>query len=89
MDCVLKQLTRQFHKTFFHILKGLACNAEKTLYTVEDSKKIINIADFIRIYANTYTYMQICIPILYLTRMTQKKKKKRFNKPNTAAWPCC
>ena len=65
-------------QNIFHILKGLACNAEKTLYTVEDSKKIINIADFIRIYANIYTYMQIYIPILYLTRMTQNKKQKKM-----------
>ena len=78
-------------QNIFHILKGLACNAEKTLYTVEDSKKIINIADFIRIYANIYTYMQIYIYLYYIWRewLKTKNKKKWFNKPNTAAWPCC
>ena len=36
---------------------------------VEDSKKIMNIANFI----NIYTYINIYIPILYVTRMTQYK----------------
>ena len=35
--------------------------------TVEDNKKIMNIAKFINIYANMY------IPVLYVTRITQKK----------------
>ena len=34
--------------------------------TVEDNKKRINIANFINIYTNIYTY-------LYMTRMTQNK----------------
>ena len=33
--------------------------------TVEDNKKIMNIADFINI------YIQMFIPTLYVTRMTQ------------------
>ena len=35
--------------------------------TIEDNKKKMNIANFINI------YMQIYIPILYVTRMTQNK----------------
>ena len=52
----MKQSIRQFHKTFFHISKCLACNAEKNI-TVEDNKKRINIANFINIYTNIYTYI--------------------------------
>ena len=48
----MKQLTRQL----FHIAKCLACNAEKNV-TVEDNKKRMNIATFINIYANIYTYV--------------------------------
>ena len=47
--------------------------------TVEDNKKIMNIANVINIYTN--------IPILYLARMTQNKK--RFKKLNSAVWSCC
>ena len=45
-------------QTFFHIWKCLACNAEKNI-TVEDNKKRMNIANFINIYTNKYTYI-IC-----------------------------
>ena len=47
--------------------------------TVEDNKKIMNIANVIHIYTN--------IPILYLVRMTQNKK--RFKKLSSAVWSCC
>ena len=49
MDRAMKQSTRQFHKTFFHISKCLACNAEKNV-TVEDNKKGMNRANFTNIY---------------------------------------
>ena len=52
----MKQSIRQFHKTFFHISKCLACNAEKNI-TVEDNKKRMNIANFINMYTNIYTYI--------------------------------
>ena len=58
MDRVMKESTRQFHKIFCHISKCLACNAEKTLQ-LKITKKIMNIANFINIYINTYTYI-IC-----------------------------
>ena len=38
MDRAMKQSTYQFYKTFFHISKCLACNAEKTLL-LEITKK--------------------------------------------------
>ena len=56
MDRAMKQSIRQFHKTFFHISKCLACNAEKNI-TVEDNKKRMNIANFINMYTNIYTYI--------------------------------
>ena len=65
MDRAMKQSTHQFHKIFFHISKCLACNAKKTT-TVEDNKKRMNIANFM-------VYIEIYIPILYVTRMTQSK----------------
>ena len=37
--------------------------------------------------SNFKIYIQIYIPILYVARMAQKKK--RFNKLNTVAWSCC
>ena len=58
MDRVMKEWTRQFHKIFCHISKCLACNAEKTLQ-LKITKKIMNIANFINIYINTFTYI-IC-----------------------------
>ena len=57
MDRVMKQSTHQFHKTFFHLSKSLGCNAEKTLQL--KNKKGMNIAYFINIYTNIYTY-SIC-----------------------------
>ena len=53
----MKQSTHQFHKIFFHISKCLACNAEKTLQ-LKITKKM-NIANFLNIYTNIYTYV-IC-----------------------------
>ena len=64
MDRAMKQSTNQFHKIFFLISKHLACNAEKTLPLKITN---LNIDNFINIYTNT-------IPILYVTRMTQKEK---------------
>ena len=58
MDCAMKQLTHHFHKIFFHISKRLTCNAEKNI-TVEDTKKRMNIANFINEYMQIYTYI-IC-----------------------------
>ena len=49
-------------KKIFHISKCLAYNAEKTLQlkiTKKKKKKRMNIANFINIYANIYTYI-IC-----------------------------
>ena len=48
--------------------------------TVEDNKKRMNIANFINIYTNIYTYI-ICDE--------NDSKWKWFNKLNTAAWSCC
>ena len=58
MDGAIKQSTHDFPKIFFHVSKCLACNAEKNI-TVEDNKKRINIANFINICTNMYTYI-IC-----------------------------
>ena len=58
MDRVMKESTPQFHKIFCHISKCLAYNAEKTLQ-LKITKKIMNIANFINMYINTYTYI-IC-----------------------------
>ena len=52
----MKQSIRQFHKTFFHISKCLACNVEKNI-TAEDNNKRMNIANFINIYTNIYFYI--------------------------------
>ena len=51
----MKQQTHQFHKIVIHILKFLACNAEKTLQL--KNKKSMNTANFINIYTNIYTYI--------------------------------
>ena len=48
IDRTMNQSTHQFHKKFFQILKCLACNPE--IITVEDNKKIMDIANFINIY---------------------------------------
>ena len=53
MDRAIKQSAHQFHKTFFHISKCLAGNAEKTLKWKITKK--MNMANFI----NIYTY-NIC-----------------------------
>ena len=58
MDHAIKQSTHQFHKIFFHISKCLAFNAENNI-TTKDNKKRMNIANFINIYTNIYTYI-IC-----------------------------
>ena len=54
----MNQPTHQFHKRFFHISKCLACSAEKT-FQLKITKKRMNIANFINVYANIYTYI-IC-----------------------------
>ena len=53
----MKQSTHQFHERFFHISKCLAFNAVKT----------------IQLKITIYTYIQIYMPISYVTRMTQNK----------------
>ena len=45
-------------QNIFPISKCFTCNREKNI-TVEDNKKIMNIANFINIYTNIYTYI-IC-----------------------------
>ena len=55
MDLTINQSTQQFDKIFFHILKCLACNAVKT----DHKKKRMDIANFINMYTNMYTYI-IC-----------------------------
>ena len=52
----MKQSTHQFHKRFFHISECLACNADKTLQ-LKITKKRMNIANFINICTNIYTYI--------------------------------
>ena len=59
MDRTMKQSTHQFLKTFVRISKCLAQNAEKALQLKITKKKKMNIANFINIYANIYTYI-IC-----------------------------
>ena len=65
MDQAMKQPTHQFQKIFFHISKCLACNAEKTLHLKKAKKEWIQLTLKI--------YMQIYIPKLYVTKMTQNK----------------
>ena len=55
MHRAMKQLTHQFHKRFSHVSNLLACKAEKTLQ-LKITKKIMNIANCLNIYANVYTY---------------------------------
>ena len=54
----MKLSIHQFHKIFFHISKCLAYNAEKTL-ELRITKKRMNMANFINVYTNIYTYV-IC-----------------------------
>ena len=54
----MKQSAHQSRKKKFHISKCLACNAEKALQ-LKLTKKRTNIANFINIYTNIYTYI-IC-----------------------------
>ena len=58
MDRAMKQSAHQFHKKKIHISKCLACNAEKALQ-LKLTKQRIDIANFINIYTNIYTYI-IC-----------------------------
>ena len=60
----MEQSTHQFHKIFLHISKSMQCRQN---ISVEDNKKIMNIANFINI------YIQIYIPILYVSTMNQSK----------------
>ena len=59
---------------FFYLSKCLACNTEKNI-TVKNNKKRMNIANFINIY--TCIYIEIYMPMLYVTRMTQNKNDSR------------
>ena len=56
MDGAIKQATHQFQKLIFLCSKSLACNVEKNT-TVEERKKRMNIANFINIYRNIYTFI--------------------------------
>ena len=58
MDRPIKQWTHQFHKNIFSYLKMFCMQCRKNI-AVEDNKKRINIANFIYIYTNIYTYI-IC-----------------------------
>ena len=58
MDRAMKQSPHQFHKIFFHILKCLACNAEKILQ-LKITKKRMNVDNVVNIYTNIYTFI-IC-----------------------------
>ena len=60
-------------------LKMLSMQCRKNI-RVADNKKRMNIANFINIYTNIYTYI-ICDE--------NDSKWKWFNKLNTAAWSCC
>ena len=66
MDRAMKQSTHQFHKNIFSYLKMFSMQCRKII-TVEDNKKRMNITNFIDI------YIQIYIPMLYMTKMTQNK----------------
>ena len=55
----MKQSTHQIQKMLVHISKCLACNAGKTLQLKITKKMIMNIAKFVNIYTNIYTYI-IC-----------------------------
>ena len=77
-DRAMKQSTRQFHKIFSY-LKMFSMQCRKNS-TVEDNKKRMNIANFLNIYTNIYTY---------ITCDENDSKWKWFNKLNTAAWSCC
>ena len=57
MDRAMKQSAHQFHKIFVHISKCLACNAEKIITVEDNKKKRMNMANFINIYTNIYTYI--------------------------------
>ena len=58
IDRDMKQWTYQFHEIFFSYLKMLSMQCRKNII-VEDTKKRMNIANFINIYTNVYTYI-IC-----------------------------
>ena len=55
----MKYSAHQFSKRNFHISKCLACNAEKALQLKITKENEMNIANFINIYTNIYTYI-IC-----------------------------
>ena len=56
----MKRSTHQFYilQNIFLYLKWFSMQCRKNI-TVEDNKKIMNIANFINIYTNIYTYI-IC-----------------------------
>ena len=58
MDRAMMNPVINFAKYFFISQNcNLACSAEKNT-TVEDNKKRMNIANFINIYTNIYTYIK-------------------------------
>ena len=56
MGRAMKQSIHQFHKIFFSYLKMFSMQCRKNI-TDEDNKKRMNIANFINIYTNIYTYI--------------------------------
>ena len=66
-------------QNIFSYLKMFSMKCKKSII-VENNKKRMNIANFINISANIYTYI-ICDE--------NDSKQKWFNKVNTAAWACC
>ena len=66
-------------QNIFSYLKMFSMQCRKNT-TVEDNKKRMNIANFLNIYTNIYTY---------ITCDENDSKWKWFNKLNTAAWSCC
>ena len=59
-------------QNIFLYLKMFSMQCRKNI-TVEDNKKRMNIANFMNY---EYIYIQIYIPLLYMTRITQNKNEK-------------
>ena len=66
MDRAMKQSKEAISQNVFSYLKMFSMQCRKNI-TVENNKKRMNMANFINI------YIQIYIPILYVTKMTQNK----------------
>ena len=81
MDRAMKQSTHQFHKTFFLISKCLACNAEKALQLRITKKEWIKLT--------LWTYIQTCMPVLYVMKMAQNKSDLKLKMNKSSAWTYC